>query len=316
MAYPGLDPSLEPVVEEIRELMKVPPDEMGHVPYREMMAARSAALPKKRPESLQVSDHALDTPYGTVGIRAYRPEAADGGALVYMHGGGWIMGDLNSHDGVCVDLALQSGLTVFALDYGLAPENPYPVALNQCHWVFHHLRENAGKWQIDADRIAIGGDSAGGNLALAVCLKTRGEAGALPCAQLLIYPCVSPDLESPSYEKHANAPFLDKRGMVWIWNTYLAKSEDWQDPLALPALESCYAGLPPTVVFTAEIDPLASEGAALAQRFVAEDVPVFYFEAKGLIHGLLRFRERSPASARAFTRMVNGLTMLMGYSRP
>lgn len=313
MAYPGLDPALIPVVEELKQLLPVPPDEMGHLPYRQLMAERSAALPKKRPEGLEVSDHVLETPFGPVGMREYRPgglgEVAP--AVVYMHGGGWIMGDLNSHDAVCVDLALQAGAVVFALDYGLAPENPYPAALNQCHWVFHHLRLEARTWRIDPQAMAIGGDSAGGNLTLAVCLKTRAEDGVQPKAQLLIYPCVSKDLESPSYLEHAEAPFLDKRGMVWIWNTYLSRSEDWEDPLALPMLERDFAGLPPAVVFTAAIDPLAWEGEALAKRFVEEGVPVFYFRTQGVMHGMLRFRDRCPAADAAFRRMVAGLKMLM-----
>ena len=313
MTYPGLDPALIPVIEELKALIPVPPDEMGHLPYRRMMAERAAGLPKKRPEGLTVSDHALETPFGPVGMRQFRPEGAGEAApaLVYMHGGGWIMGDLNSHDAVGVDLALQTGAVVFTLDYGLAPENPYPVALNQCHWVFHHLREQAVEWKIDPAALAIGGDSAGGNLALAICLKTRAEGAVLPRAQLLIYPCVSKDLDSPSYVEHENAPFLDKRGMVWIWNTYLSRPEDWHDPLALPMLEESFAGLPPALVFTVAIDPLAWEGAALAQRFVEEGVPVYYFRAEGLIHGMLRFRDRCPAADRAFRRMTTGLKMLM-----
>ncbi|WP_137702621.1 alpha/beta hydrolase [Marimonas lutisalis] len=314
MAYPGLDPTLVPVVAELQAAFPTPPDELGHQEWRRLMAERSAAMPKTRPEGMAVEDLVFETPFGPVGARMYRPAGLPDPApcVIYMHGGGWIMGDLNSHDGVCVDLALQVGAVVIALDYGLAPETPYPGALNQCHWVYHHLRETAAARGINPGCMAIAGDSAGGNLTLAVCMKTQAEGGALPRAQLLIYPCVSKNLESASYVEHAEAPFLDKRGMVWIWDTYLQSPENWGDPLALPELAESYARLPPAVVFTAALDPLCSEGDALAQRFVEDGVPVLHGRAEGLIHGFIRFRGVSPPSEAAFQRMTAGLRMFLG----
>ena len=126
-----------------------------------------------------------------------------------MHGGGWIIGDLNSHDAVCVDIALDCNITVLAIGYDLAPEHPYPVALNQCSWIYKEICNHPGVYSVDGNKIAVGGDSAGGNLALALCLKMRSEGFKLPLSQLLIYPCVDLDFNNPSYLKHANAPFLD-----------------------------------------------------------------------------------------------------------
>lgn len=314
MAYPGLDPALAPVVEELAKALPVPPEELGIRGFRDVMAARAATLVHKRPEGLTVAEHRFDTPFGTVPARIYRPEAAAerAAAVVYMHGGGWMIGDLDSHDAVCVDLALQAGAVVIALEYGVLPEHAFPVPVNQCHWVFHHLRDTAQAWRLDPGRIAVGGDSAGGNMALAICLKTRAEGGALPAAQLLIYPCVADDVDSPSYREHAQAPFLNRAGMIWIWESYLAHAGDRQNPLALPMLEPSFAGLPPAVVYTAAIDPLAWEGDALAKRFIEDGVPVLHGRAEGLMHGFIRFRDVSPAADAAFRRMTAGMRMFLG----
>jgi acetyl esterase len=313
MAYPGLDPALAPVVEELAKALPVPPAEMGIMGFRQVMAERAATLVHKRPAGLEVSEHRFDTPFGAVPARVYRPEGLgeEAAAMMYMHGGGWMIGDLNSHDAVCVDLALQAGAVVIALEYGVLPEHAFPVPVNQCHWVFHHLRQTAGQWRLDPARIAVGGDSAGGNMALAICLKSRAEGGAMPAAQLLIYPCVDDDVDSPSYRQHAQAPFLNRDGMIWIWESYLAGEGDRQNPLALPMRTPDFAGLPPAVVFTAALDPLAWEGDALAKRFVEDGVPVLHGRGEGLIHGFIRFREVSPASDAAFRRITAGVRMFL-----
>ena len=313
MTYPGLDPSLEEVVEELDATFDKKPYDGDPIEFRRTMADRAAELPLQRPPGLDVADHVFDTPFGTVPARIYRPEgtSAAAPAALYMHGGGWIMGDLNSHDAVCVDLAFETGAIVISLDYALAPEHPYPAALNQCHWIFHHVRGNADAWRLDPSSIAVAGDSAGANLSLALCLKSRKAGEPLPAAQLLVYPCLDLDFDSASYLKHATAPFLDRPTMIWIWKTYLAGNLETNDPLALPLREPDFAGLPPTVVHTAELDPLAQEGDRLAQRLIDAGVPVLHGRAKGLIHGFLRFRNQSKPSRQEFARMAAGLRMFL-----
>ena len=189
-------------------------------------------------------------------------------ALIYMHGGGWIIGDLNSHDAVCVDLALNANIVVISLEYALAPENKFPTALNQCTWVFSEIKKKSKSLELDPDYLSIGGDSAGGNLALATSLNLRNRNEKTPFLQLLIYPCISINFESPSYVKHAEAPFLDKKSMIWIWDTYLSNEKDYSNKLAFPLLEKDFSGMPQTIILNAELDPLAHEGAELGKRLI------------------------------------------------
>ena len=143
------------------------------IEFRNIMAKRASELVLKRPENLIVTEKTFDTDAGMIATRIYRSKNAPNISplLIYMHGGGWIIGDLNSHDAVCVDLALDCDITVIAIAYSLAPENPYPIALNECSWIYKEIYANAETYLIDRNKIAVGGDSAGGNLALASVYK-------------------------------------------------------------------------------------------------------------------------------------------------
>ena len=313
MSYPGLDPSLINFVSEIEFVTKITSENKDPIEFRNIMTKRASELVLKRPKNLIVTDQKFKTDYGDVETRIYRPDDAleESPLLVYMHGGGWIIGDLNSHDAVCVDIALDCNITVLAIGYDLAPEHPYPVALNQCSWIYKEICGNPKVFSIDENKIAVGGDSAGGNLALALCLKMRSEGFKLPLAQLLIYPCVDLDFNNPSYLKHANAPFLDRDSMIWIWNTYLENNLNTRDPLVAPAFEKNYEGLPPALIISAELDPLAHEGKTLAKRFIEENVLCMYFECKGLIHGFIRCRDESAQAAQEFKRLTRSLSLFM-----
>ena len=261
----------------------------------------------KRPSVLDVKDHLFKTENGLVNSRIYRPKGNDKQlpCLIYMHGGGWIIGDLDSHDGVCVDIALDGECQVISLDYGLSPENKFPKALHQCHEIFNKVFQDAETFNIDRNRLSIGGDSAGGNLAISTNLLLMQNGDPLPLYQFLIYPCIDKDFDSYSYIRHAEAPFLTKKMMLWFFDTYLNGPEDYSNPLAFPILQKSFSGMPKTVLLNAELDPLATEGKNLAKKLIDDGVPVFHKEAQSLIHGFIRCRDQSPLGKKIFKEIVD-----------
>ena len=301
-----MDPSLNNFVETMAPKNDDMPYNYTPQAFRESMKKKVAMMALKRPSTLDVREHLFATKNGLVNSRIYRPRGNDIQlpCLIYMHGGGWIIGDLDSHDGVCVDIALDGDCQVISLDYGLSPENKFPKALYQCHEIFSEVFQNADAFNIDKNRLSIGGDSAGGNLALSTTLLMMKNGGPLPLYQFLIYPCIDKDFDSYSYIKHSEAPFLTKKMMLWFFDTYLNGPEDYSNPSVFPILEKNFSGMPKTVLLNAELDPLATEGRKLAKRLIDDGVPVFHNEAQSLIHGFIRCRDQSPKGMKIFKDMV------------
>ena len=301
-----MDPSLNNFVETMAPKNDDMPYNYTPQAFRESMKKKVAMIALKRPSTLDVREHLFATKNGPVNSRIYRPKGNDIKlpCLIYMHGGGWIIGDLDSHDGVCVDIALDGDCQVISLDYGLSPENKFPKALYQCHEIFNEVFQNADAFNIDKNRLSIGGDSAGGNLALSTTLLMMKNGGPLPLYQFLIYPCIDKDFDSYSYIKHSEAPFLTKKMMLWFFDTYLNGPEDYSNPSVFPILEKNFSGMPKTVLLNAELDPLATEGRKLAKRLIDDGVPVFHNEAQSLIHGFIRCRDQSPKGMKIFKEMV------------
>ena len=302
-----MDPSLDNFVETMAPKNDNMPYNDTPQAFRDSMKKKVAMTALNRPSTLSVREHLFATKNGPVNSRIYRPKGNDTQlpCLIYMHGGGWIIGDLDSHDGVCVDIALDGACQVIALDYGLSPENKFPKALHQCHEIFNEVFENADAFNIDKKRLSIGGDSAGGNLALSTTLLMMKNGSPLPLYQFLIYPCIDKDFDSYSYIKHSEAPFLTKKMMLWFFDTYLHGPEDYSNPSVFPILEKDFSGMPKTVLLNAELDPLATEGRKLAKRLIDDGVPVFHNEAQSLIHGFIRCRDQSPKGNKIFKETVN-----------
>ena len=302
-----MDPSLNNFVETMAPKNDDMPYNYTPQAFRNSMKKKVAMTALKRPSTLDVREHLFATKNGLVNSRIYRPRGNDIQlpCLIYMHGGGWIIGDLDSHDGVCVDIALDGDCQVISLDYGLSPENKFPKALYQCHEIFNEVFENADAFNIDKKRLSIGGDSAGGNLALSTTLLMMKNGSPLPLYQFLIYPCIDKDFDSSSYIKHSEAPFLTKKMMLWFFDTYLHGPEDYSNPSVFPILEKNFSGMPKTVLLNAELDPLATEGRKLAKRLIDDGVPVFHNEAQSLIHGFIRCRDQSPKGNKIFKETVN-----------
>ncbi len=253
------------------------------------LAMRDLFGKKKNPVSVQhVEDRDISGPAGSIPIRLYTPEGEGPfPVLVYFHGGGWVLGSIETHDPICRELAQAIGCVVVSVDYRLAPEHPFPVPLEDCYaavcWVARHAAEING----DAQRIAVGGDSAGGNLAAAVTLTAR-DRGTPPIAyQLLIYPVTDHAFDTDSYQENGHGYFLTKDMMVWFWQHYLSNKDHGLCPQASPLRAQQVAGLPSALVLTAEFDPLRDEGEAYAEQLQAAGVPVVYRCYAGMIHGFL-----------------------------
>ena len=311
--YPNIDKSIISYISEVNEKFPEKPYEIGALKARKLFAQQAKKLPLTRNRHLDVSDHVFKTSMGEVTGRIYRQSNVRNHptALLYLHGGGWIMGDLNSHDQVCVDLSLRCKLTVVALDYALSPENKFPIALNQCFSVYLELI-NDKKWLGTAgSNILIGGDSAGGNLAAALSLKLRGESKALPKAQILFYPCLSLNFNSPSYLEFSDAPILDKSSMEFFWDAYLERNISTNNPLAVPMLEKDFSGIPETIICTAEVDPLTSDGFEFVKRLQNSNIAVAHIHAKGMVHGFIRFIEKSPVANHYFWLVCKKINSLL-----
>lgn len=245
-----------------------------------------------------------------VPVRVYTPAGAGTKpALMYFHGGGFIKGDCDTSDTNGWGLAHETGAVVVSVDYRLAPEHPYPAALNDCISALEHVTQNAGDYGVDASRVGVSGDSAGGNLAAAVALWARDQDSlALKC-QGLIYPCLTDKLEFESYRRNADAPGLTTAGMGSYWGMYLGETMAGAstDPLATPMVAKDLTGLPPTYVLVAEYDPLIDDGLIYAAKLMGFGVETGYYRAERMIHGFARARVTGTDAAKAFGAMTTFL---------
>jgi len=257
---------------------------LGDPPIEEQTPAqaRSIRAARARMEGQQVHD-VRDLDAGGVGARLYRPNDRDDlGLLVYFHGGGWVVGDLDSHDNVCRALANGSGHAVLSVDYRLAPEHPFPAPLEDALTATRWGHDHAAELGCRADRVAVGGDSAGANLAAVVA-----QLGPVPLVyQLLVYPVTDCTRSQPSYDENGDGYFLSKAGMGWFIDHYLGDAVT-TDPRVSPlfAADHVLAATPPALVITAEFDPLRDEGDAYATRLSNVGVPTSHVRFGGMFHG-------------------------------
>ena len=228
------------------------------------MVKRFAISPP--PKVALVQDVSAPINDAKIPVRVYVPKMrTDLPVLVYYHGGGWVVGDLDTPDWICRSIASLAGCLVFSVDYRLAPENKFPTPVEDCYWAAKWVRETGFEQYVDPKRMAVGGDSAGGNLAAAVCLMARDRGGPRISFQLLICPVMNHAFDTESYRKYADGYMLTMKDMEWFWNHYLRDRRDGQNPYASPLLGELQS-LPPALVMTAEFDPLRDEGEAYAER--------------------------------------------------
>jgi acetyl esterase len=239
----------------------------------------------------------VDTASGQVKIRTYRPHGADGDLplVVYIHGGGFVIGDLDTHDAVCRDLVAAGGFTLLALDYGLSPECRFPEPVAQCADVLAWAREHAHGLGADPEKIAVAGDSAGGNLAEAACLLLRDRGLSLPRFQLLGYPVTDLTMSCASVRQAPQDYGLSAADLAWFYQHYLGPGGDPSDPYG-SVLFADLAGLPPAHVITVEHDPLLDEGEAFARALATAGVSVTSRRYPGLVHGSFEMSAVVPAA--------------------
>ena len=300
-----LDPEAQKLVDALAALNLKPVEDSTPAEARESIRARTAALGPFE-DVAAVADHLVPVTGGEIAVRVYSP----GGpgphpVLVFYHGGGWVIGDLYTHDGICRSITNAAGCMVASVDYRLAPESRYPVAAEDSYAALVWIVENAARLGIDARRVAVGGDSAGGNLATVVALMARDRGGPALVQQTLIYPVTNHDFDTPSYHENATGYVLTREAMRWFWRHYLARAEQGKEPHASPLLAPGLAGLPPALVITAGCDPLRDEGEAYAGRLRDAGVPVTLTRYEGVFHGFLRMT-RLLTKARAALDEVAG----------
>ncbi len=279
-----LDPQCQLVIDQLAALSF---DWTSLEPAR--VRAAFAAMPLVPGEAVaRVEDRTLPGPAGPLPVRVYASAGAGPAplpALVYFHGGGFVLCNLDSHDGTCRSLANAAGCAVVSVDYRLAPEHRFPAAPEDCYAATRFVAENAAAFGVDPRRLAIGGDSAGGNLTAVVALMARDRGGPELRFQLLIYPVTDCAFDTPSYRENGEGYFLTAQQMRWFWEHYLARAAQAADPYASPLRAEKLEGLPPGLVITAEYDPLRDEGEAYAARLREAGVAVTLSRYDGMIHG-------------------------------
>ncbi|OYQ35516.1 hypothetical protein CHU95_07230 [Niveispirillum lacus] len=303
-------PELSPEVADVVRIIAGSADGGGDIAETRRIFTRvRRALGPQAPEIASVRDETIAGPGGPLALRLYRPSFGFRPlpALLFFHGGGWTVGDLDSHDTLCRQLAVATGHAIVAVDYRLAPEHPWPAAIEDGWAALRWLAAHAPLLAIDPLAIGVAGDSAGGNIAAILALKARDAGGPVLKTQVLIYPAVDLTASLPSHFTRSDGYLLTRQAYVGYIRNYLAGQEaqgDWQvSPLRAERLD----GLPPTVIITAGFDPLLDEGRAYAGRLAAAGVPVLHRLYPDMVHGFITMGGRLPTANRAIADIGRAL---------
>jgi acetyl esterase len=306
-----IDPGAQQVIALIQAAGRPPYETVGHMEARRLyLEARRVLQPDPAPIG-EMRDLTAPGPAGPIAIRLYRARAAKAGeaqpALIYFHGGGWVIGNLDSHDGVCRGLANGADCTVLSVDYRLAPEDKFPAAIDDAVAATEWIAENAASLGIDREKLAVGGDSAGGNLSAVVALNARDKGAPKLRFQLLIYPACDMAMTHPSIAERAEQLPLTRATLKWFIDLYLRSAADADDWRASPLKANSLANLPPAYVLTAGCDPLCDEGEAYAAALKVAGVPVQVKRFDGQIHGFMTMGKFIPDAAKAMVEMSAAL---------
>lgn len=279
-----LDPQAQALLEQMAAMNMPSFDTLTPEQARQaMMPMATEPEPVGKVEDRQIAGPAIDIP-----VRIYTPEG-DGPfpVLTFFHGGGWVIGNIDSHDGLCRSLTNQAGCITVSVDYRLAPEHKFPAAPEDCYAATQWVAANAASFNGDSSRLAIGGDSAGGNLTAVVAQMARDRGGPPLAFQLMIYPATDFNADTPSLKENAQGYLLSKADIEWFTGHYLSSDEDKRHVLASPGLASDLSGLPPALIITGEFDPLRDDGEQYGKQLKEAGVPVTVSRYDGMIHGFL-----------------------------
>lgn len=310
-----LDPSVEALLKFIREAgrpktwqLDPPEARLGSIALARVAAAQDVPIGK-------VEDATFPGPAGPVPYRSYTPigaEDAPRGGIVYFHGGGYVVGCIETHEGVCRMLANASGTQVFSIDYRMGPEHPFPAAVDDGVAAVRWVADNAQALGIDPAKLAVGGDSAGGGLAAAVCQLVHAAGAPKLALQILFCPWVDMTADTRSMNAYAENHFLERNMLQWAMRHYAA---DPHDVRASPGLAKDLTGLPPTIMHTAEFDPLVDEGAAYAERLRQAGVSVRYTCHPGMVHHFYALAGAIPYGRPMLTQVGAEVRAVLDHNR-
>jgi len=297
---------LDPQVEALLQMMQAqaagqrPLHELAPAEARQQAEVAFAAFNQPMPADVEVRDIEAGGAAGPRRAKLFRPRGVGDHApgLVYFHGGGWVIGSPETHQKLCAELARRAACVVVSVDYRLAPEHPAPEPLDDCVASYLWTVAHASELGIDPGKLAVGGDSAGANLATATCLRLRDEGGPLPRFQLLLYGVYVHDLETPSQRAHGEGKILTRDTMAWFWDQYLAGGASDTDPYVAP-VHAKLEGLPPAHLIVGTIDPLLDDSRLYADRLRAAGVPVVLSEYPDQPHIFMQLSEFLDAGKRA-----------------
>lgn len=309
--------TLDPAVQALLDQMAAnPAPKLWELPVTDGRALYMAMSQMLEPQGVpigKVENLTVPGPGGPIPIRVYTPMG--GGtvqpAIIFFHGGGWVIGSLETHDALCRQLANAAGCKVVAVDYRLAPEHKAPAAFEDALAAAKWIESNAAELEIDANSLAVAGDSAGGNLAAAVALAAKQTGSPKLSFQLLIYPTLQMRADTGSMKEHAEGYFLEKKTMDWFYDQYLASDSDLNDPRLSPLAATDLAGLPRAYVVTAGYDPLRDEGKAYAEKLNRAGVAAVHVNYDGMIHGFFNMTAAVPAAKQAITDAAAALKEAM-----
>ena len=309
-----MDPKAQ-IVGEFMKSVRVP----GYFPplpeLRQQMLTVVALLDEPAPPLPRVENVEIPGPAGPIPARVYDPVGTKGAALpivLYFHGGGWVQGDLESHHGLCARLALHSGALVVAVDYRLAPEHKFPAAVEDALAAYRFVRTRGRELGADPGRVAVAGDSAGGNLSAVVSQLAAGAGLPLPECQALIYPAVDVSFETASHRDLEHGHVIPRDRILYYMGHYFGDEAQWSDPRASPLRTADLAGQPPALVITAGFDPLRDEGNAYAARLREAGVDVVQHEYPGQIHGFVSMKKAIPQGMACTLEVADYLRRRMG----
>ena len=286
-----LHPQTRAVLEAMAAMNLTPPDKLPVQQAREQFKRARAAFVAPAQAVASAVDRPIPGPAGGIPVRLYRPLGSQTSemlpALVYFHGGGWVFGDLDTHDPLCRELSNLAGCAVVSVAYRVAPEDKFPAAVDDAVAAIRYVADNGDALGIDGTRIAAAGDSAGGTLSTAAALTFRDQGGPRMRLQVLIYPVTDMTLDSPGYNKVPTGYTLPRERMLFFREAYLRTPEDVTDWRASPLKAPDLSDLPPALILTAAQDPLVDEAKAYADRLAAAGVAVTYSCYEGMVHGFL-----------------------------
>lgn len=286
---------------------------------RELFDATAPKLAARPENVFRVEDRFIPGPADPIPLRIYTPREPEDGErlpiLVYLHGGGFVVGSLDSYDSLCRVLANRSGAIVVSVEYRLAPEHKFPAAVEDCVEALNWVAENADEFDGDSDRIAIAGDSAGGNLAAVTTIAARDDGGPALSLSVLIYPVASGTPDSYSHHAFAEKHFLTRRNILWFYEQYLNGPEEAKDPRFAPLETPDLSGLPPTLLIIAGHDPLRDEGLAYGERLRKAGVAVTVSNYEGQLHGFIHMSDVVDQGDRAIDEVCDALKEAFGATK-